>query len=211
MLREEIADGALELVGVLAAGETAAAADRALCLRKLDAILAELSTEGAMFSRQVSETRNYAIGDAYVLLPTSREPAGSVTGTRLDDNGNDIPLGLYDEANWRLVPDKTATGTPASIYPAPDGRAYLYPVPDAAGSLTIYFTKKVPASEASRAPSLPDAWGLALQYGIALEVSVPFALAVEEQLNLERIWNRKRETLLARDVAPVPPTIEVDD
>lgn len=206
--RENIILGALELVEAVAAGETPATADSDLCVRQLDNLLAELSIDGAMWSRQKSLQRTLGAAEAYIPLDASVHIAGGLVITRPDENGKEVELVPYSHAEWARVQDKAATGTPLNYYLSPGNWLYVYPVTEEEIELTLYFEGSIPASQASAAPRLPPAWAGALEYGIAYRIAPRFG-ADPTPLQIE--WLRLRSYLLERDIEGVTPNVEVDD
>ena len=205
MNREAIITGALRELSVIAVGETASAEDQAACVEALDVILEELSSIGYLWSQERQADVAYLAGSTVDL-----SSYGKVHTVKLLDGAKETPLSMHTERSWIFISDKTETGTPLQIYIEPQGIGNFYPVPDANGTIRIYYNRVIPPSAAAAVPEIPVGWGRALQLGVAVELMGSYGLPMPDRIDLERRWREKKEKMMSIDVPMGPTHIEVE-
>lgn len=126
-------------------------------------------------------------------------------------NVAETPLRLYSHAEWEAIQGKSQTGTPQGIYINSANMGFLYPVPDVDGWIHILYQQTVTASAAATAPDLPLEWGMALQYGLALELAPDYAVEDAKMMEIERKWLTRKQKLMALDVPDTAVTVSVND
>lgn len=213
MTRAEIAQGALEEAGHLAAGEAVEAEDLSVCNRKLDAVLGELGLDARLFSQRREATIDYTAGVATVTIPANFPALGSeVSASRITDAGTEAPMRVFTEDEWeRRLPDKAATGAPQYLYRGGDGTWNIFPVPEENGQIKAYYTASVTIPGADDDLAMPDGWGNALILGVAFAIAPVYGVAPTARVEMERRWLVARRRMIANDVPAGAVEITVED
>lgn len=131
MIARDIIYSAFDELGVYGPGEIPEAADMALALRRLNAMLDSwtIQTPAVLVPTMVPMLLTPGIA-TYVVAP---RPAYIVPGTFVRISpGTDLLLTALDQTDYNALPLKTAPGIPRYFYyrqTIPDGEITLFPVP----------------------------------------------------------------------------------
>lgn len=173
-----VIDRAYRLLGQLNLGESADSTESANALIAINALLDSWRNESLMCYAMQDQSINLANGNTSKTIG----PTGDLVTTRptnIDDayilySGDSIPVKIIEYASeYVYIPDKTTTDTyPLKIAynpEMPDGRIYMYPLPNATSVLHVITRTPVTAfALVSTTISLPPGWEDALAANLAL-------------------------------------------
>lgn len=176
MTAGDLINGALKLIGVLAAGETADSNDAEDARLRLNDLLDLLATQRLTIYNQersvyplVSGTQDYTIGTGGTFNQV--RPVW-IDGIGLIRNGQEYPLQPLTQGQWERTAQKSLSSIPTSYYfndAYPLGELSFYPVPNATASVAVYWPSSSLTSVASLATviSTPPGWALMLRTNLA--------------------------------------------
>lgn len=142
----------------------------------------------------------YAIQEETIPLAATNNtrtvgPSGNVVSTRpvrIEDayiiySNISIPVRMIDFEEWDAIADKTSTSTyPNRAYyqpDFPDGKFFLYPVPNATSSLRIRtWTPVLAFAAVGTTISLPPGWEMALTYNLAISLAPKYKTEVTKEI-----------------------------
>ncbi|MGE4442712.1 MAG: hypothetical protein AB7D27_14665 [Desulfomicrobium sp.] len=130
-----IINRALRLIGVLASGETASAAEAQDALEALNDMLDNWSISSLIIPYKVTQALTVSASPVALAVRPVR-----VTGAWINDGASDLQMTLLSQADYLSIANKALTGLPTSICNdgiTPVASLYLYPVPDKAYALTL--------------------------------------------------------------------------
>lgn len=180
---QTIIDRACRLLGQLNSGESADAQESADSLIALNAMLGSWRNQELMC---------YAVQDESISLSSGNTnrtigPSGNLVTTRpvrIEDayiiyQNISTPIIILNEEEWASISDKTVTSTyPNRIYykpEMPDGRIYLYPIPNVSSTLHVLtWTPVLDFASVATSISLPPGWEDALATNLALYMAPEF-------------------------------------
>lgn len=217
LTRNDAIQEALELIGVLAAGETAPAADITSAARSLNMMLKTWQADGLHLWRQtegsltlVSGTQSYtmAAGGDFTVRPLR------ILSARLRISSVDTPLMEMSRQEYFDLPLKSTSGRPTGYYYDPGrvtGRLYVWPTLASGSSGTIEFTYARALEDMDAAGDdfdLPQEWFEAIAYNLAVRIAPKFggpagpdivALAAMFKANLDG-WDREGSIYMQPEV-----------
>jgi hypothetical protein len=198
----QIATAALELVGVIAIGETPEPEDAAKALEQLNLMVKTWGadpdpklwqlTEGSV--TLVASTSSYTLTAARKVT-SARRRTGSGTSQ------NDLPLRLIGREEYFDKPNKLSTGSPLEAYFDPQRAArtlYVWPVPDAtvAASTTLPYTYIRVLEDLDSLDDdfdVPQEWLEVLEYGLAARLTLPYRMHITDPAGAAEIKQRAAE------------------
>ena len=198
---QTIIDRAYRMLGQLNLGESADSTESANALIALNAMLDSWRNESLMCYAMQDQSINLANGNTTKTIG----PTGDLVTTRptnIDDayilySGDSIPVKIIEYATeYIYIPDKTTTDTyPLKIAykpEMPDGRIYMYPLPNATSVLHVITRTPVTAfSTVGTTISLPPGWEDALASNLAIYLA-PELEANPSQMVIGMAANTKR-------------------
>ena len=206
----DIIQGALKRIHVLDADEAPSASETADGLTVLNELLDSWNIDrGYIYSLQEDIFNWTAAAESMTVGPT-----GDVVITRpvrlhessfyVDPNGNDYLLDiLVSRSSYsRIVDKETSSDLPQHIFyepEFPDGKIFIWPVPDEALSIHLHSWKA--AAEFAAATdtfSFPPGYRLALTGTLAEELSGIFGVAVPPEVAKSAVSARRRVQKLNR-------------
>jgi hypothetical protein len=196
---------AMQEINVVAAGETLAAEDATLGLRKLNGILDEWSARriyvpNVNFSLYTltANLQPHTIGPTGTFVVSSRPVRIENAALVLSPSGNsvDIPLRIRDDNWWANQRVKTiTTSTPTDLYYSPDmpnGSLYLWPIPNAANGLRLETWSIVDKfADTSTALNLPPGYQRALTLTLAESLAEIYGKTAGAMLTTSAVRARK--------------------
>lgn len=205
-----IAD-ALELLGVVGAGQTASAEDSGKCMTALQNILKELPLHGFTWPKITAPA---------VSLPWSSLTPGQVT-MPADYFGNPVisfvlnavnrDLRVIPKAMYEAILQPTATALyPESVYIAPNGIGYLYPVPTVNPVLSITYQAITNDAALNMSPDVAQTWTGGLGLWVAYEVAPKFGVDMATRADIEKRFLMRRSLMLSYAVETAPICFGVD-
>lgn len=216
MRAREIVMRALQLDKILASGEAADAADAALALSSLNAMVESWSLEPSaiLVPRMqplplIPGISSYTIGPTGDLVTT--RPADLLDASFVRFGDVDQPVRLVTIYDWNAIPVKDVGGWPFALYydqAIPDGRIHLFPVPSQGGMVLHVADRDGFAQWPTLDTDIPMGPGYlrALQYNLAVEIADLFGRPVAP--NVQRIANGAKRTLKRQNT--IIPTATID-
>lgn len=185
--RNEAIQESLELIGVVAGGETPAAADVATAARSLDMMLKSWMAKGANLWRDTegslsltATTQSYTMGSGgnFTTRPLR------VTSARLRVSSIDTPLQEISRSEYFSLPNKASAGRPACYYFDPQtslAKIYLWPTLASGITATLEFSYIRQTQDMDAAANnfdLPVEWSEAICYNLAARLAPKFGTTV---------------------------------
>jgi hypothetical protein len=214
----EICVGALELDGIIAAGEAGSADDLSLCLRRLNGMLSSWSLNPNNFLSSVVETFPLVLNQASYTIGAGGNfntalPIDMLESSFVRYQNVDFPLRKISEDEYSLIPYKLDGGIPV-VYWYDRGTTLatvtFYPIPQSAQTLQLHTTKPFTSfadldTVYTFAPGYAETmtYSLAERIAPAYEREVP-KFVVVEAIKLRRSLKRSNVTVptLSLDFVP---------
>lgn len=193
----QVCDDALEHLGVLADGEVATASQTITALRALNAVLKELPLAGFTWPKLSAEVSLTWASSQSMTLPT--DYYGNPVAWRLS-GGQRLPLEQIRHADWVLMTNKQAAGTPTHFYISPANVFLMWPTPTADPGITLQYQRIVDDAVSGTQPDLPQYWLNALGYGVANEISLKFGRDRSTREEIAMRWTAKKSLALQNSV-----------
>lgn len=214
----DICTGALELDGIIAAGEAGSAADLSLCLRRLNGMLSAWSLNRNNILASVIETfplvnaqASYTVGTGgnfNTTLPIKVEESSFITYQTVD-----FPLRSITEDEYSQIPYKANGGIPEVFWfdrSATLATLYFYPVPQTLQTFQMHSVKPFTAfadldTAYTFAPGYEEAftYSLAERIAPAFEREVPKFVLVEA-VKLRKSLKRSNVVVPVMDISSIP-------
>jgi len=206
----DIITEALEIIGVLAEGETASTAQNTSALRSLNNIIKIYSADTQIFA-QDEYTLDLVSGTAAYTLGVSNAgyiPNKVVHASLIDSSTNaEIPIRPLTREEWTSLTDKTTSGRPTQYYQqrqvvGTDLKLNLWPVPDS----TTYDLKlwlQYPYRDVDATTDdvwFTQEWYMALSYELAYVLSFKYGLSLQERVLIKQSSMEYHETASSYDV-----------
>lgn len=184
----------LRLVGVLASGETASAAEANDALAALNDLIDSWSTQNGLIPNKVREVFPLVVGQQTYQMGTGAADFNTTRPIKIENaliqlTGNspvlEIPMRNLTKDQYAGIILKTITSTfPLHMYADgayPLDNINVYPVPSAACSIVLYSWKPLTELAAlTSSLSLPPGYQRALRYALAIELAPEFGKQVPE-------------------------------
>lgn len=218
---QEILTDALEIMGVLGAGQTASAEDYAVALRSLQNILKELPLHGYTWP-QVTAYPVYlpwsALVPDRVAMPVDYYGSPAITRTVRAEDGNGYPAvcvitkAEFDHLGHVYIdPASNPSLEPQRIYIAPNNVGYLWPVPDRDPLLRMTYQAIASDAALSMTPDVAQSWNGGLALWVAYESAPKFGLDMATRADIERRFMMRRALMLSHAAETAPITFGVWD
>ena len=206
----DIITEALEIIGVLAEGETASTAQNTSALRSLNNIIKIYSADTQIFA-QDEYTLDLVSGTAAYTLGVSNAgyiPNKVVHASLIDSSTSaEIPIRPLTREEWTSLTDKTTSGRPTQYYQqrqvvGTDLKLNLWPVPDS----TTYDLKlwlQYPYRDVDATTDdvwFTQEWYMALSYELAYVLSFKYGLSLQERVLIKQSSMEYHETASSYDV-----------
>lgn len=196
----EIATAALEMVGVVAIGETPPAADSTKALEQLNLMVKTWGADPEPKLWQITETSLAPIAStaSYNLVTTPGARKVLEVRLRKTSTGIDTVMWPYSRQEYYEIPDKAGTGVP-TVWWFDQQRAsrtlYVWKVPTAtiASDYTFrlsYLRVIEDLDSLSDDFDVPQEWLETLQYGLAARLAVPYDLFLTNPTKAAKIEER---------------------
>jgi len=145
-------------------------------------------------------------GLAVYAYPTTAAVARPqrITGARYELAGNEYPLEIISRAEYEAYANKTATGSPNSVYYDPrlgNGRVFLWPAPDDVSGV-VRLTCELPIEDiddSSDNADFPAEWTQALVCNLAYEIAPSYG-----------VWGNRHAELKGRAMEALDNVIDYD-
>lgn len=211
---QEILNDALEIMGVLGAGQTASPEDYAVVMRALQNILKELPIHGLVWPK-VTAPPVYLpwsiLTPGQVSMPVDYYGSPSITRTSLPPNGYGhqavyvIPKEEYDLLTQEYIdPIANPSVEPQRIYIAPNNIGYLWPVPLVDPLLRLTYQAITSDASLDMTPDVAQTWNAGLGLWVAYEASPKFGVDLASRADIERRFMMRRALMLAHATETAP-------
>lgn len=206
---------ALEIMGVLAQGQTAPADDYQKVLTGLQNILKELPLHGVVWPKITPSPVAIAwsaLTPGVVALPADYYGAPAFTRTV---NGGHPPVYViakaeYDRLQYDYIdPLANPSLEPQRIYIAPNNVGYLWPIPSVNPLLELTYQAIEMDATISTVPDVAQAWIGGLGLWVANECAVKFSVPMADRQDIERRFLQRRQLMLAYAAETAPICFEV--
>lgn len=173
----------LQLIGVVAPGETPSTAELDDAFSAVNLILRNWNAQQIPCYSVQLQTVTLTGAASY---PLATRPQRIKSAQVIAANGTAQPPGLVDAVGWTSVHDKTRTGIFAEVlycdYGYPTATVSMSPRPTG-GTLEIYSFQKLTAfASLSTTIDLPDGYERALKYALAIEIAPEYGAQPSEAI-----------------------------
>lgn len=210
---QDILTDALQIVGVLGAGETASADDSAVALQALQGILKELPLHGVAWPKVTAEPVALtwsALAPSKVTLPA--DYFGVPQMYYLTDDGGKVNLDVLAKAAYDAIADPAATAErPTHVYIAPGNVAFLWPVPSEDPGLKLAYQAVAADATIAATPDVAQTWIAGLGLWVANEIAPKFGIDMASRQDIERRFMMRRQLMLAYACETAPISFTVAD
>lgn len=203
----DLITGSLEILGVLAGGETASAEDMATGLNSLRRMLKSWSTQRLLISVVEDESFTLVDGQSSYTMGTggdfNTDRPMSIVRASIKPDGieTEIPIGIATVKQWAEISLKTTESSiPQCIYPEgtnPLETVNVWPVPSGAPTLVLYSMKPLQYFDSvSETVVLPGEYEEAIEYNLAMRLAPKFAKSLSTEammIAVESLANVKRQ------------------
>lgn len=210
---QEILTDALELMGVVGAGQTASAEDYGVVLRSLQNILKELPIHGLTWPKVTAPPVTLAWSSllpGQVSMPV--DYFGSPSFTRSQYNAVDrTAVIVVSKADYDLLtqeyidPLANPSLEPQRIYIAPNNIGYLWPVPSKDPLLRMTYQAITNDAVLSMTTDVAQTWSAGLGLWVAYEASPKFGVDMPTRADIQARFMMRRALMLqfAAETAPI--------
>lgn len=191
LTRNDIIQEALELIGVVAGGETAAAADVSTADRSLNMMVKGWQAKGINLWRQTEGSFSVTAATASFTMGTGGTVAFRplrITSARLSVDSIETPLQEMSRDEYFSIPLKTSSGRPTGYYYDPQlsaGKIYLWPTVATGVTATLKFTYQRSLEDFDAAgdePDFPQEWLECLAYNLAVRLAPKFGATISQEV-----------------------------
>jgi len=201
---------ALQIVGVIGAGQTASPGDHATCMNALQSIIKELPLHGVCWPKVTTDPVTLAWSGAtpdQVTLPADYFGVPQLAYTV---NGNRVAVAIIAKAAYDALPNPAATGTyPTHAYIAPNNICRLWPVPSVNPALKLTYQAIAIDATLMARPDVAQTWIAGLGLWLAYEICPKFAVDMASRQDIERRFLARRALMLAYAAETAPITFGV--
>lgn len=192
LTRNDIIQEALELIGVVAAEESPAAADVATADRSLNMMIKGWQAKGINLWRQTEGSLSATAATASFTMgtggdyPTARPLR--ISSARLSVSSIETPLVEMSRQEYFDLPNKTSSGRPSGYYYDPQltlGKIYLWPTVATGITATLKFTYQRTVEDFDAAgdePDFPQEWFECLAYNLAARLAPKFGTTTSPEV-----------------------------
>ena len=172
---QQLIDGALRLIGVIASGETPSAQESNDALGALNQMLLSWSAAGVPVYQVSRDTLSLTGAASYTIGPSGAIPTArpvKLKSAQVSSGGVSVDVEIVTAERWTRFKDRTLTGKFASelYYDGgfPLGTIALWPAPVTGGTLELYSLKPLTAfTSLSDTINLPPGYEHALRFALA--------------------------------------------
>ena len=210
--REQLALKGLQKVGAVGAGETASAEDMALAIEALEGILKNLLVYGHTWPKTLSNSATIAFTTGLASKALPADFYKFIALNWVDSSGNENPVTMMTTMQYATLVNKAQQGAnPIQGYIDNFNVLWLWPVPNTAVNLKLYYQQVILNTVAQSAIDLDAQWNLAIPYGIACEIADEFEKSDAKIQRLETKWAYMRNLCIMAEAPNSPNQMEVVD
>lgn len=195
--RDETINAALRKLAVLSGGSSPEAYQIADATQALNAMIKGFIADGMPVWAIKSYTFSVITGQAQYLIGTGQalntpHPLKVIQAWRSQgSNTSNIPMNVYTDYNYNLLPLAVSSGTPINLYYQPlnvYGAINLWPKPsDATTQITLRYQR--PFEDLNIATDdfdFPVYWSEAMIYGLAMRLAPEYGVPLQDRAALEK-------------------------
>lgn len=208
---QDIITDALQIIGLVGAGQTASDDDHNVCLVALQNIIKELPLHGVVWPKVTAAPVSLAWSagtPSQVTLPADYIGAPSVYYVA---GGAKVPVQVIAKAAFDALPPAGGNGAPSKVYIAPNNAAYLWPVPATDPGLMLTYQAIAADVDIAARPDVAQTWLAGLGLWLAYEVAGKFGVPMLDRQDIEKRFAAKRRLMLAYAAESAPITFTVAD
>jgi len=207
MTLQSLVNAALRKLAVLSGGSSPETYEVTNATEALNAMLVGLQTQGLPVWKmtQLSFTtvggqHTYTIGAGQGI--DSIMPLKVVQAWRSTNGQANIPVNVYTNYNYNLLPQITSSGTPVNLYYQPlevYGQVHLWPTPqDTTNLITIrYQAQFSDMVNLTDEIDFPRYWYEAIIYGLASRLAPEYGIALQDRAVIEAQAERFKQDALS--------------
>ena len=194
--RDAVINGALRKLAVLSGGSSAAAYETTNAAEALNAMIKGFQADGmpvwaikSYTMTTVSGTSAYNIGVSQTL--NTPMPLKVLQAYRNQTNSVNVPMNIYTNYNYNLLPLSTSSGVPINLYYQPlstYGTINLWPIPsDSPTTITLVYQR--PFEDMNIATDdfdFPSYWTEALIYGLAWRLAPEYGIPLQDRAAFQK-------------------------
>jgi len=206
--RDEVITAALRKLAVLSGGTAPQTYQKTDATQALNAMIKGFQTDGMPVWAMKSHTFNvietqgqYVIGEGQALNTPAPLKVTQAWRTQGTETAN-IPMNVYTDFNYNLLPLAISSGTPVNLYYQPfgaTGNINLWPLPsDSSVTITIRYQRPFTDMVAPTDDfDFPSYWTEALIYGLADRLAPEYGLPLSDRAALKADAKEFREQALS--------------
>jgi len=192
--RDAVINGALRKLAVLSGGSPPAPYEITNAAETLNAMIKGFQADGMPVwaikkytFTTVSGTAAYNIGNSQTL--NTPMPLKVVQAYRNQTNSVNVPMNIYTNYNYNILPLTVSSGVPINLYYQPlstYGTVNLWPIPsDSTTTITLVYQR--PFEDMNTATDdfdFPPYWTEALIYGLAWRLSPEYGVPLQDRASM---------------------------
>jgi len=194
--RDAVINGALRKLAVLSGGSSPAAYELTNAAETLNAMIKGFQADGMPVwaikkytFTTVSGTSAYNMGNGQTLATPM--PLKVLQAYRNQTNSVNVPMNIYTNYNYNLLPLAVSSGVPINLYYQPlatTGVVNLWPIPsDSTTTITLVYQRPFEDMNASTDDfDFPPYWTEALIYGLAWRLSPEYGIPIQDRATLTK-------------------------
>lgn len=195
--RDSLITAALRKLAVLSGGSSPEAYQITNAAEALNAMLKTFQTDGMPLWAMKSYTFTTVVGQSQYAIGVSQAldtpyPLKVTQAWRnVSSNSSNVPMNVYTDYNFNLLPLATSSGTPVNLYYQPQnevGNINLWPKPaDATTTITIRYQRPFEdMNSATDDLDFPSYWTEAVIYGLALRLAPEYGVPLQDRQLLQK-------------------------
>lgn len=195
--RDSIIKAALRKLAVLSGGSTPETYQIDNASEALNAMLKSFQTDGMPLWAMKSYSFTTVVGQSQYPIGVGQAfnvpyPLKVTQGWRnVSSNSSNVPMNIYTDYNFNLLPMITSSGTPVNLYYQPlNGYGYinLWPKPsDNTTTITIRYQRPFEdMNSATDDLDFPSYWTEAIIYGLAVRLAPEYGVPLQDRQVLEK-------------------------
>jgi len=189
--RDAVINGALRKLSVLSGGSTPEAFEITNAAEALNAMIKGFQADGMpvwaikkFTFTMVNGTPAYSIGVGQTL--NTPMPLKVLQAYRNQANSVNVPMNIYTNYNYNILPLTVSSGVPINLYYQPQsvvGIVNLWPIPsDSTTTITLVYQRPFEDMVASTDDfDFPSYWTEALIYGLAWRLSGEYGMPIQDR------------------------------
>ncbi|MDE3022481.1 MAG: hypothetical protein KGI54_11550 [Pseudomonadota bacterium] len=189
--RDSVINGALRKLAVLSGGSAPATYEVSNAAEALNAMIKGFQTDGMPVwaikkytFTVVSGTPSYTIGNGQTI--NTPMPLKVIQAYRNQTNSVNVPMNIYTEYNYNMLPLTVSSGVPINLWYQPQstyGTVNVWPQPsDSTTTITLVYQRPFEDMNSSTDDfDFPPYWTEALIYGLAARLAPEYGVPLQDR------------------------------